>query len=131
MARRSKNRVPASMRGEFPGEYKKVSLVEVPLPVLSKAALEAQRDEFGDFDVTVFGRQPTGRYIVDTRRLDGQWTITVEHKGMRTVLPHKVVEQVRRHCDSIISAQRSDRAREVAQDRMEAGIIPFKKKRDA
>ena len=70
-------------------------------------------------------RQPTERYIVDTRRLDGQWSVEVEHKGERWVLPHKVVEQIRRHCDSIIKAQRSDRAREAAQARTDAGHIPF------
>ena len=123
--KRKKSGVPASMRGELPGEYKKISLVEVPMPMGSPQSIEAQRDRYGHLDSSVIARQPTERYIVDTRRLDGQWTVTVEHKGEQWTLPHKVVEQLRRHCDSIIKAQKSDRAREAAQERMEAGIIPF------
>ena len=129
--KKDKNPVPRSMRGEFPGEYKKISLVEVPLRVPSQAAIETQRDQYGELDETSFGRQPNERYIVDTRRLDGQWTVTVEHKGESWKLPHKVVEQVRRHCDSISKAQRSDQAREAAQQRMEAGILPFRQSSSA
>ena len=129
--KRSKNHVPASTRGEYPGEYKKTALVEVPMPVPSRAALEAQRDEFGELGETSFGRQPHERYIVDTRRLDGRWTVVVEFKGNEWPLPHKVVEQIRRHCDSIIKAQRSDRAREAAQQRMQAGIVPFQQRQGA
>ena len=123
--KRRRGGVPASMRGEFPGEYKKISLVEVPLGIMTKAALDAQRDEYGDLDATALGRVPTTRYIVDTRRLDGQWSVEVEHKGERWRLPHKVIEQIRRHCDSIIKAQRSDRAREAAMERMGKGVLPF------
>ena len=123
--RKKKGGVPASMRGELPGEYKKISLVEVPMPMGSPQSIEAQRDRYGYLDPNVIGRQPTERYIVDTRRLDGQWSVEVEYEGERWVLPHKVVEQIRRHCDAIIKAQRSDKARDAAIERMENGFVPF------
>ena len=54
-------------------------------------------------------------YIVKTTRLDGQWRVEVEHGVEGMVLPHKVVEQIVRHRESIIKAQRHDKAVERAQ----------------
>lgn len=123
--RKKRSGVPASMRGDYPGEYKKIKLVEVPLDMTSRASIEAQKDDFGDLPPDALERRVNDRYVVETRRLDGRWTCIIEYKGERWTLPHEVFEQMARHKEAIMKAQRSDKARDAALERMEAGIVPF------
>ena len=85
-------------RGELPGEYLRSSLVSVCSGVLSEG-----------------GRIKEYHYIVKTTRLDNQFRVEVEHQGVLTVLPGRVIDQILRHRESIIKAQRRDRAVERAQ----------------
>tara|TARA_Y100000310_G_scaffold304409_1_gene343535 strand:- start:565 stop:912 length:348 start_codon:yes stop_codon:yes gene_type:complete len=114
MAKRRKGKSRAATHGELPGEYLKRSLVSVPTGMLAEG-----------------GRIPEDHWIVKTRRLDGRFTVEVEHKGETMSLPHKVVMQVERHLTSIRKAQRSDASRDRAQERMQNGLIPFERKEAA
>ena len=88
-----KHRRPRKHSGELPGEYLKQSLVTVSTGLLTEG-----------------GRIKDAHYIVKTTRLDRLWRVEVEHNGQQTVLPHKVVEQIIRHRDSIMAQQRRDNA---------------------
>jgi len=121
MAKRkgSKRKSRAASQGELPGEYLKRSLV--PVPIRNPLAQgEGQKDAQG-------WRYPEEHWIVKTRRLDGQFTVEVEIRGVVTTMPHKVVAQVERHLASIRKAQRSDAAKERAQALKEVGLTPFLK----
>src|SRR3990167_3657113 len=98
MAKRRRIKGHSRMQGELPGEYLRRSLVAVSTGVLSER-----------------GRIKDDHYIIKTTRLDGTWRVEVEHGIEAMVLPHKVVEQIIRHRDSIIKAQRHDKAVERAQ----------------
>jgi len=87
-----------AFRGELPGEYLKRSLVAVSTGALTEG-----------------GRIKEAHYVVKTTRLDNQFRVEVEHEGLVTVLPHKVVEQIVRHMEAIKKQQRRDRAVDQAQ----------------
>ena len=112
-------------RGERPDEKHRTSTVRIPLEPTSKKALDRLRDEYGDVPPEHFARQTYEYFIVETYRQDGEWTVIIEHEGQRFKMPHKVVEQVRRHCDQIISQHRSDRAKDGAETRKAQGLVPF------
>tara|TARA_Y100000310_G_scaffold326184_1_gene390747 strand:+ start:1463 stop:1795 length:333 start_codon:yes stop_codon:yes gene_type:complete len=110
MAKAKRRKVKRSAhRGELPGEYLKRSLVTVPSGFLSEG-----------------GRIKDMHYVVKTTRLDGDWAVTVEHRGEEYRLPHKVVLQVQRHMASIVKAGRQDRAVERAQ-RIVTAVTDFGK----
>jgi len=92
-------------RGDLPGEYVKRSLVTVTLDILGAG-----------------GRYEEDHYIVQLRRLDGLWSSTVEYKGERWVLPHKVLLALGRMQKAIIKEGRSDRGRQIA-DRLLAQAL--------
>ena len=98
MAKRRKTKGMSRNKGELPGEYLRRSLVAVSTGTLSEA-----------------GRIKDDHYIVKTTRLDGAWRIEIEHGAESMRLPHKVVEQIARHRESIMRAQRHDKAIERAQ----------------
>lgn len=98
MAKRRKSKGLTKTGGELPGEYLRRSLVAVSTGVLSDG-----------------GRIKDDHYIVKTTRLDGAWRIWVEHGAESVELPHKVAEQIARHRESILKAQRHDHAVTRAQ----------------
>ena len=101
MVKRRKGQSLAAKRGKLPGEYLKQSLVRVPHTILS-----------ADPERTVDGFRPAeDKWIVETRRLDGQFTTVLETGGVITTLPHQVAMKVRDHINAIMAAQKSDAAR--------------------
>lgn len=111
MAKKRKGKSRAAMHGELPGEYLKRSLVSVPTGRLA--------DD---------GRIPEDHWIVKTRRLDSRFTLEVTGGGGTMTLPHKVVMQIERHLTSIRKAQKSDASRERAQERLQSGVLPFRRR---
>ena len=102
MAKRrgSRTRTPIRRRqGLLPGEFARRSLVAV-----ERVSKDGER-----------GLTTVDNYVVYTRRLDNDWRVEVEHKGVVTQMPHKVVEQVVRHMDSIRKEQRRTKAVETAE----------------
>ena len=88
-------------KGLRPGEYRKRSTVFVER--LRSADEKAQ--------YITDDMYTTDAYIVITHRDDGQWIHTVELRGEMMRLPGKVVERIQAQKDSIITEQRSDRAK--------------------
>ena len=93
MGKRHKTKGLTKTGGELPGEYLRRSLVAVSTGVLGQG-----------------GRIKDDHYIVKTTRLDGAWRIVVEHGAESIESPNKVAEQIARHRDSILKAQRHDQA---------------------
>jgi hypothetical protein len=85
-------------RGDLPGEYVKRSLVTVTLDSLGPG-----------------GRYDEDHYILQVRRLDNLWSATIEYKGERWVVPHRVLVTLGRMQKAIIKARRSDHGREIAE----------------
>ena len=101
MAKRrvSRKAAPRRRTGLLPGEFTRRSLVAV-----ERISKDGER-----------GLTTVDNYVVYTRRLDNDWRVEVEHKGVVTQMPHKVVEQVVRHMDSIKKEQRRTKAVETAE----------------
>lgn len=98
--RSSRSRSPVRRRqGLLPGEFSRRSLVAV-----ERVSKDGER-----------GLTTVDNYVVYTRRFDNDWKVEVEYKGVVTQMPHKVVEQVVRHMDSIKKEQRRAKAVETAE----------------
>ena len=102
--KRVRTRRPSAIKGDLPGQYLKRALVTV-----RSLALE-QGGEFEEH-----------HYIVRTQRFESEWTVEVEYRGEKYRLPHKVVQQITRHMDSIRKAQQHDRAIERSEQMRIAG----------
>jgi len=84
--------------GLLPGESRRRSLVTV------------QRDTFAAGS-DQFGRE-VHNYIVETQRLDGFWKHQIEFQGQTWGIPGKVIECIARQRQSIITEERSRRAKD-------------------
>ena len=84
--------------GLLPGESRRRSLVSITRDTFTK-----ESDQYG---------REVHNYVVSTRRLDGVWTHTIEYRGQTWELPGKVIERIMAQRDSIITEERSRRARE-------------------
>jgi hypothetical protein len=76
----------------------------------------------------------TQTFIVQTYRQDGQGdTIFLQSVGRdgttRLVIPAKVADAIARQRESLTTKVRKKVAKRVAQERKDAGIVPFAKKR--
>ena len=98
----TKPRASQRRKGLRPGEYRKRSTV-----VVERLRTADEKAQYITDDMYT-----TDAYIVITHREDGQWTHTVELHGDMMRLPGKVVERIQGQKDSIITEQRSDRAKE-------------------
>lgn len=66
----------------------------------------------------------TMKFTVKTTRLDNVWRVIIEHGAESMTLPHRVVEQIVRHRESIITAQCRDLAVERAQQLVRPKEVP-------
>ena len=111
----AQDKTPRSRKGMLPGQYRKRSTVYVER--LRGAGEEAR---YSDEDM-----MRTDAYIVQTNRLDGTFSHTVELNGVMMRLPGKVVERLESQKAAIIKEARSERGREIAQrlrHRVEADV---------
>ena len=111
----AQDKTPRSRKGLLPGQYRKRSTVYVER--LRGAGEEAR---YSDEDM-----MRTDAYIVQTNRLDGTFSHTVELNGVMMRLPGKVVERLESQKDAIIKEARSERGKEIAQrlrHRVEADV---------
>ena len=95
----SKATKPRNRSGMLPGEYRKRAPVYVPR--LRKTDEEAR---YADDDMMT-----TDTYIVQTLRLDGDFTHTVELRGEMMRLPGKVVERLVSQREAILREAKQDR----------------------
>ena len=105
--RRRKTTGDSKLRAGLPGHYRTKSLVTVSQP-LSDA-----------------GDTVEDHWIVQTSRFAKEWTVDIEHLGVRLKVPHKAVEAIFRHRVAIERAQASDSGKDAAQRRIDEGIVPF------
>jgi hypothetical protein len=93
-------------KGLLPGEYKRLSTVQVERLDRNGAVDPLYRDTGSDM-------YSTHNYIVQTHRLDTVWSYTIEVEGARWRIPGKVMEAMVRHKESIIK----DHKRRVSVER--------------
>tara|TARA_Y100000310_G_scaffold318560_1_gene372816 strand:+ start:803 stop:1162 length:360 start_codon:yes stop_codon:yes gene_type:complete len=105
--RRRKTTGYSKLRAGLPGHYRTKSLVTVSQPLADAG------DEIDD------------HWIVQTSRFAREWTVDIEHLGVRLKVPHKAVEAIFRHRVAIERAQASDSGKDAAQKRIDEGIVPF------
>ena len=106
MARRKRQRrTRRANRGELPGEDRKRSVGSGRTGSISEG-----------------GRGKEEHYIVKTARLDKEWRVEVEHGSESYALPSRVILQIKRHMESIITQERRDRAIERAQQLVQGNI---------
>lgn len=109
-------------KAKLPGEHHKRSLVTVVMDRLEASVFAPAR--LKAIDEANPGRQlhdPVGvelDYIVKSHRVEGVWTHTVEHQGVVTYIPAKVLERLIQQRDAIIHEERSDRSRSQAASRL-------------
>lgn len=111
MTNKRKRKSPAKPRnraGLLPNQYRRRATVHVER---TRGEHEAHRYSPDEFTVTDI-------YNVETMRTDGQWAHRIDFHGETYVIPGKVVDQLIRHRESIIKEQRSDKGREVQQQRL-------------
>jgi len=102
--RRRKGVAPRKRSGLLPNEYRRHSLVRVE-------RLAEPGDGRGSMARAGASLTAWDNYIVETHRLDSEWTAWVEINGVTAKLPGKVVDQLIRHRDSVITEARSTQAR--------------------
>ena len=66
-------------------------------------------------------------YVVELRRLDGQWLVNLqwidlENSGHRVSLPHEVVTGMLRQVDSIMKVARKQRAQRASETRKSKAV---------
>ena len=98
------------------GQYKRESLVTVEMDAFQASLFAPDRlKELETHQPGILARRTDDvveeRYIVVTRRTQGVWEYEVEHRGLVTKLPAKVMERFITQRDSIITAGRKDAAR--------------------
>lgn len=109
-------------KDKLPGEHHKRSLVTVVMDRLEASVFAPAR--LKALDELNPGRQlhdPVGvglDYIVKSHRVEGVWTHTVEHQGVTTFIPAKVLERLISQRDSIIHDERSARSKAAAEARL-------------
>jgi hypothetical protein len=101
MAPKSKKATPRNRKGFLPGEHRKRSVVAVERV---RGENEPQRVTDSDLLMT------TDTYIVNTRRIDSDWTFVMELNGIQTRIPAKVMERFIAQREAILTEQRVDRA---------------------
>jgi hypothetical protein len=111
--RRQDRRSASSRAGELPGEYTKRSTISLrPSNWVAEGVIELDGVRVAE-----------NHYIVTTSRLDGEWKVEVATQlssgdAQRTVLPGAVVERIQSHMRGIITDQRADRSRDIANRRI-------------
>jgi hypothetical protein len=105
--RRRKTAGYSRLRAGLPGHYRTDTLVTVSQPLANAG------DTIED------------HWIIQTSRFQKEWTVDIEHMGVRLKVPHKAVEAIFRHRVAIERAQASDSAKDAAQKRIDEGIVPF------
>ena len=98
------------------GQYKRESLVTVEMDAFQASLFAPDRlKELETHQPGILARRTDDvveeRYIVVTRRTQGVWEYEVEHRGLVTKLPAKVMERFIAQRDAIITAGRKDAAR--------------------
>lgn len=98
------------------GVYKRESLVTVEMDSFQASLFAPERlKELEVSQPGVLARRSEDvieeRYIVVTRRTQGTWEYEVEHRGVVTVLPARVLERFIAQRDAIITEGRKDSAR--------------------
>ena len=98
------------------GQHKRESLVTVELDAFQASLFAPDRlKELETHHPGILARRTDDvveeRYIVVTRRTQGVWEYEVEHRGVVTKLPAKVMERFIAQRDAIITAGRKESAR--------------------
>ena len=58
-------------------------------------------------------------YIVKTHRVEGVWTHTIEHDGLVTSIPAKVLERLMKQRESVITGGNRERGKQQAASRLQ------------
>ena len=96
-------RNPRKQAGLLPGESRRRSLVTVD----KVKFVGSEPDQYGRI---------VDHYIVSTHRLDSEWIAQIEYKGEAWTLPGAVIARLIAQRDSIIKAERSERAQTRANN---------------
>ena len=108
----NKPKAPRSRRGLLPDEFRRRATVFVER--LRGGSEEHKPSDGAGWEAPMY---TTESYIVLTRRVGTDWTFIMEHNGVQTVIPTKVIERFVAHQNQIIKEQRSVRGREQAERR--------------
>ena len=106
----------------FPGEYRRRSLVTVEMDGFEAQVFApeklAEQERINPGKALVDSVGVEEHYIVSTHRLDKVWTITVEHDGVVTKIPGKVMERLIAQREAIIREHRVRTGKQSAQARL-------------
>ena len=100
---------PRTRKGFLPNEFRKRSVVAVERV---RGEDEARRATDSDLLMT------TDTYIVNSRRIDTDWTFVMELNGIQTRIPSKVMERFISQREAIITEQRKQRGAERATQKI-------------
>ena len=106
----------------LPGEYRRRSLVTVEMDRFEAQVFApeklAEQERINPGKALLDSVGVEEHYIVATHRLDKLWTITVEHDGIVTKIPGKVMERLIAQRDQIIKENRKAAGKEGARTRL-------------